>query len=813
MHLRYALRLLIKAPGFTLAAVATLALGIGANTAIFSLIKTVVLTPLPYAEPERLVMIWDVTRPDDNTWLSAPEVVHYRDQAQTLAQLGGYILGDANLTGGDVPERVRAGAVTGHLFETLGVPAMLGRTLEPADADPGAAETVVLGHGLWQRRFGGSPAILGQRIEVNGRPREVVGVMAAGFRLPVDYRATRPTELWFAATIDRANLGQWGNRSFLTVARLKPDVTPEAAKTELDVIGDRWIQAGYFTMPPGERLQRSAVPLQIFVNGNLERTLLILMAAVGLVLLIACANVVNLLLARADGRRREIAVRGALGASRRDIVRQLLTESLVLSSLGAIAGIVLARGALQVLHTLRPAGLPRVEDVAIDLMALAFTGAIALACGLTFGLLPALQIARQDLARVLSDGGRGAAPGRVRLAVRRGLVVAQLAFSVMLVVAAGLLLRSLIELQRIDLGFDDRNVLTAQVQLPATAYADGARIVEFYRQVTDRLAELPGVRAAGGVRILPLARSIGDWSITIEGRDLAPGENPNGDFQFATPGYLDTMGLTLVRGRWFTAADRENAPLVVVVNDTLAARYWPGADAIGRRFKMGGSDSTRPMMTIVGIVRTSRHNAVVEEPRAEMYLPHAQLPITTGVSSARTMALVMKTDGDPLALVPALRDVVRAVDPNIPLADVQPMTAVTATALAPPRFAAFLLGVFAALALAIAAVGTYATISLLVAVRANEIGIRLALGAERRSIVASVLREGLAYATGGIVAGLAGAALFTRALETLLYGVTAFDPITFAAVPAILAGVALLATWAPAYRAASVNPVKTLRHG
>ncbi len=813
MNLRYALRLLAKAPGFAIAAVATIALGIGANTAIFSLVKAVILTPLPYASPERLVMIWNLTTPSDRTWLSAPEIVHYREGSTSLAQVGGYIEGDANLTGDDNPERVPAASVTGELFETLGVPALLGRTLGPADSTPGAADVVVLGYGIWQRRFGASAAIIGERIQVNGRTREVVGIMPPDFHLPLDYGGTRPTQLWTAVIIDRADLGEFGNRSFLSVARLAPAATAESASSELSVIEERWIRAGFIQQQADQRLDRSAVALQAFVTGSVQRPLFILMGAVGLVLLIACANVVNLLLARADARRREVAVRGALGAGRSDIVRQLLTESLLLSTLGAAAGIVLAHGALQVLKTLRPAGLPRVEDVAIDPTALAFTAALAVACGVFFGLLPAIQITRQDLARVLNEGGRGGAPGRVRLTVRRGLVVLQLAFSVMLVVAAGLLLRSLIELQRIELGFDDRNVLTAQVQLPASDYAEGNRIVEFYRQVTERMSELPGVVAAGGVRLLPLARTIGDWSITIEGRDTAPNENPNGDFQFATPGYLDTMGLTLLRGRWFTAADRENAPLVVVVNDTMAARYWPNDDALGKRFRMGGPGGTRPMMTIAGIVKTSRHNAILEEPRAEMYLPHAQLPTTVGNSAARTMALALKTDRDPLALSGALRDVVRAVDPNIPLADIQTMEQVTAKALAAPRFAAFLLGVFAALALALAAVGTYATLSLLVAERANEIGIRMALGAERRTIIGAVVREGVSFAGGGIVVGLAGAWFAARVLETLLYGVSAVDPLTFATVPAILMGVTLLATWAPAYRAASVNPVTTLRVG
>jgi predicted permease len=813
MNLRYALRVLGKSPGFTAAAVATLALGIGANTAIFSLVKAVILTPLPYADSDRLVMLWNVTTPGEMTWLSAPEVVGYRDEAHSLAQLGAYIEGDATLTGGAGPERIRSGAVTGELFDTLGVQALVGRTLGPGDSAPGAAETVVLGHALWVRRYGGSPAVLGQRIQVSGRAREVVGVMPATFRLPLDYRASRPTELWTAALVDRANLGQWGNRSFVAIGRLRAGVAAPSATSELVLIGQRWVRAGLLHDQGDRRLERSAVPLQGFITGGVQRALFILMGAVGVVLLIACANVVNLLLARADTRRREVAVRGALGAGRADIVRQLLTESLLLSTLGAASGVLLAQGGLQILKTLRPAGLPRVEDVAIDQAALAFTGALALGCGLIFGVWPALQMARQDLARVLNESGRGTAPGRVRLTVRRSLVVVQLAFSVMLVVAAGLLLRSLVELHRIDLGFDDRNVLTAHVQLPPTEYADGSRIVEFYRQVTERLRELPGVVDAGGVRILPLARTIGDWSITLDGRTTGPGDNPNGDFQFATPGYLHTMGLTLVSGRWFTSTDRENAPLVVVVNDTMAARYWPGQDAIDQRFRMGGPGGTLPMMTIVGIIKTSRHNAVVEEPRAEMYLPHAQLPTTVGLSAARTMALVVKAERDPRALADALRDVVRGVDPNVAVADVRTMAQVTATALAAPRFAAFLLAVFAALALTLAAVGTYATISLLVAERSNEIGIRIALGAERQTILAAVLREGIVLAAGGIALGMAGAALLTRVVGTLLYGVTTFDPVAFATAPVVLLLVALLASLLPARRAAALDPINALRQG
>ena len=811
-NVRHAARILRKSPGFTLAAVATLALGIGANTAIFSVVKAVIFTPLPYDRPDQLVMIWNAARPGDVTNLSLQEVVSYRDDSTTFSAVGGYIETNANLTGGDDPERVRAAVVTGELFSTLGVTPLLGRALSASDSAPGTPEVVALGNSLWQRRFGGTPNIVGQTIIVNGRRREVVGVMPPAFQLPMDYLADRPTELWIPEVIDRARLGAWGDRSHVGVGRLRSTSSAALATSEMKVIGERWIQAGFVRDHGDGGLFRAAIPVQDLLTRGVRQALLVLLGAVGIVLLIACANVVNLLLAKADVRRREVAVRGALGAGRLAIVGQLFTEGVVLATLSGVVGLVLARGAMQVLHALRPAGLPRVTDASLDTTTLLFTAGLALITGGLFGALPALQLSRQSFVSVLNDGARGAAPGRVRLGVRRGLVVLQLAFSVVLVIGAGLLLRSLIELQRIDLGFNPERVLTAQIQLPASDYPDAAQVVEFYRRLTDRLADLPGVTAAGAVRILPLSRAIGDWSITIEGRPAAPNENPNGDFQWATPGYLDTMGLTMKRGRWLTNDDREDAPPVVVISETMAARYWPGQDALGKRFQMGGTGTTRPPMTIVGIVGTLHHDAVVEEARAEMYLPHAQLASSVG-NPARGMAIAIRATQDPTALASALRETVRALDRNLPVSDVQTMERITATALAGPRFAAFLLGIFALLALTLAAVGTYATISLLVSERSYEIGIRMALGAEPRTIVSAVFREGLGLAGAGIALGIVGALLLSRLLETLLYGVTSLDPLTFAVVPAMLTAVALLASVMPARRAASLDPVTTLRQG
>ena len=812
-NLRHAARLLLKAPGFAIAAVVTLALGIGANTAIFSLIKTVMLQPLPYDHSEQLVMMWNAANRGEATWLSDRELLSYREDGRSFSALAAYIETDANVTGGQDPERVRAAAVTANVFATLGVSPLLGRGFAVGEDSPGAQPTVILGHALWQRRFGGAPDIVGRTLQISGRPRMVIGVMPDSVRLPVDYRAARPTELWFPLVIDPANLGQWGSRSNFVFGRLASGVEPAAATSELEVIARRWISAGFVKDHGDGTLFRTAIPVQEFVTGDVRRPLLILLGAVGVVLLVACANVVNLLLARADARRREVAVRTALGASRGDLVRQLLTESLLLSSIGGLAGLALARGAIQVLATLRPAGLPRVEEVAIDPVALAFTAGLTIATGLLFGLIPAVQLSRQGVTAVLNESGRGGAQGKVRHVVRRGLVVAQLAFSVILVVGAGLLLRTLVALNQIDLGFNPNRVLTAQLQLTTTDYPSDADVIGFYRQVTERLESVPGVTSAGAVRMLPLSRTIGDWSITIEGRPLAsPSENPNADYQSATPGYFKTMGTTLLKGRLLTTADREESPAVVVINDTMAERYWPGQDAIGKRFQMGGIGTTRPPMTIVGTVRTSRHNAVVEEPRAEMYLPHAQLPQSVG-GPGRGLAIVVKTEQDPLTAITPLREIVRSIDPNLPLADVRSMEDITARALAAPRFAAWLLGLFAALALTLAAIGTYATISLLVAERAQEIGIRIALGAERSTILRWVMGEGLTLAAAGIAIGVIGAMLVSRALETLLYGVQPLDLVTFTMVPIVLVVVAALASLTPARRAASMDPATALRQG
>jgi predicted permease len=807
--LRHGFARLVRDRGFAAVTILTLALGIGANTAVFSLVKSTLFAPLPYGDADRLMAIWGPDRAE-TTHLSLREVVTYGLEAQSFSGVAGYQEYDASFTGGQEPELVRAGSATPNLFEVTRTPAMIGRTFTAADTAGGTSDVIVINHGLWQRRFGGDPSVIGRSVQVNGRARTIVGVMPPSFKLPNDYASLRPTEAWVPEVINPANLGAWGSRSYSGLARLKENVSAAQASTELPLIGERWIKAGYILpMPDGSigRMARQAIPAREFITGGMRDMLLILFGAVGFVLLIACANVANLQLARADTRRREVAMRTALGAGRGHIIRQLLTESVMLAAAGAAAGVAAAWAGLRIVIALRPANLPRIDETALDGTVLAFTALLAIVTGVLFGLLPALQLSKPDVTGMLKDGGRGTA-GHSRQLARRALVVLQLASSVVLALAAGLLIRSLVELNRIDLGFEPANVLTAQLQVPSTSYPQAADVVRFHRQVTERVAQIPGVRAAGSARVLPLARDIGDWSIKIEGRPFVPEENPNGDYQAVTPGYFQAMQLKLIRGRFLTAADREGAMPVAVVNETMATRYWPGEDAIGRKFHMGTDD--KPWLTIVGIVGDVHHNDVVESGRAEMYVAHAQLPEHIG-GAPRGMTLVVKTDGNPLAFAGSVRDAVRAVDRNLPVSDIQTMDDVAASALAQPRFVTFLLGIFAAAALTLAAIGIYGTISLLVSERTQEMGIRLALGADRSTILKLVLGQGLALIAIGLAAGLAGAMVLTRTLTGLIYGIAALDPATFVLVPLLLCAIALLACFIPARRAAAVDPISTLR--
>jgi putative ABC transport system permease protein len=805
--LRYAARRLWREKTLSSVAIVTLALGIGANTAMFSLVSAILLRPLPYAEPDRLVMIWKPDEPGTTTWLAVPEAESYRHDVPSYSSMGYYTDGSVNLTGGMEPERVNAAAVTVGVFQTLGVEPLLGRAIDSTDDVPGS-DAVMLAYGLWQRRFGGDDRIIGRPIKVNGEDRIVIGVMPPEFRLPLDFREETPTQLWYPLGVTPNQRANWGDHSYIGFARLQRGAEPARATSEMDLALDSWIAAGNRPERDRTAMRREALPMQEFLTGGIRSALLVLSGAVGLVLLIACVNVANLLLARADARRREVAVRAALGAGRGRVLRQLLTESTVLALAGSVAGLGLTLASIRLLVALRPAGLPRLDQVALDLPTLGFTAVLALLTGILFGLVPALNLSRPDLAGVLKEGGPTGTAGPARHRFRRGLVVAEMALSVILMVGAGLLIRSLIALHRVDLGFNERNVLTLRVTLPGSSYPEAADVVSFFERATERIRLLPRVRSVGATRILPLSGTIGDWSITLKDRPAEPGENPNGDWQVVTDGYFETMGMTLVKGRFLTSADRAGNPLVVVINETMALAYWPDREPLGQQFHLGTRD--QPWMTIVGVVRTSRHNAVVEGDRQEMFVPHAQFPAQTG-NAPRGMTLVVRTEGDPRDLMGPARGVIRVLDPGLPVSDIRTMEQVTSDALSAPRFTALLLGTFAAAALLLAAIGVYGTLSLLVAQRSHEIGIRMALGAARGSILRMILGQGMALAGAGVAAGLAGAFLLTRLLERLVYGVGAIDPVTFAIVPLVLAGTALLACAWPARRAAGVDPAAMLR--
>ncbi len=805
--LRYALRGVRRQPGFALVAALVLGLGIGANTAIFSLVRAVILEPLPYHEAGRLVMFWERGLESEVTWLSERELLEYREATSSFAEIAAYDLTSVTLTdgvGGIDPERLEAGEVSGNAFATLGVAALHGRVITVEDDVPGQDGVVVLGHALWQRRFGGRPEILGDEIRVDGRPRRVIGIMPPDFRLPLDYRQERATEVWVPLAIDAMGSLPWGDRGTFIFARLENGVTHRRATADLEAAMRRWTRAGHLEEPV---LGRAAVPFDELLFGSVRPILLILWGSVGLILLIACANVANLLLARSDARSREVAVRTALGAGRLRIGRQLLVESGLLVVLGTLAGVALAYAGLRGLLAITPENVIRHRGASLDLPVLAYTAGIAAVATLLAGLAPALRLSRADPRPLVVTGGRGDATP-VRRGFRRTLVGMQAALAVVLVIGAALLGRSFAALRAIDPGFDSRGVLTARLTLPSADYPEVEEVVAFYRRLVARAAQLPGVRSAGATRILPLARTIGDWSITIEGRPARPRENPNADWQVVTPGYFETLGIELSTGRPLMSDDHERSQPVAVVNETMARRYWPGQDALGKRFHLGTLD--QPWITIVGIAPVVRHNAVVEEPRAEMYLPHSQFALQAG-GTPRGMTLVLETAGPPLASIPSLRELVATMDPNLPLSEVRTLEEVTASALAEPRFSTLLLGIFAALALLLAAVGLYGVLAFFVARRTREIGIRMALGADRASVLRFVLTEGLVVAGVGVLVGVAGSLAVTRLLSEQLYGVTPLDPATFTVVPLVLLGVAALASYLPARRAAAVSPLVALR--
>ncbi len=799
-------RSLLRSPGLATAGLLTLALGIGAATALFSVVNAVLVRPLPYDRPETRVMIWSRWTGFDKTWVSVAEVQDYR-RLPAFRQVAAWATDQANLTGDGDPVRVGVATVTANTFTTLGAEPILGRVFRREEEPPGADNVVVVSHRLWQGRYGGDPSLVGRTILIDGVGRQVVGVMPPGFRLPTDYGedAAEPTELWVPLFLDPEE--ERGSHGLFAAAELAPGVTAEQASAQLEALAENLTREGLY--PEAMRFVPFALPLREEIQGAVRPALLLLSGAVVFLLLIACANVAHLLLARAEVRRREIAVRSSLGADRTRLLVQLLAESLVLALPSGVLGLVLAALGVQAFFGSGLAGIPRADEAGIDARVLFFAMAVALGTTVVFGLAPARLFLSVDPADALRDGGRGATAGRGRRRLRSVLVVAEVALSVVLLVGAALLLQSLWALQRVELGFRPDHVLTARLSLPETGYAEPEKVVAFYRQVLERVRALPGVRAAGLLRLLPLGAPIGDWGLDVDGFVESPGLNAKGDWQVASDGAVEALGERLVRGRAFTAADTADSEPVALVNETMARTYWPGRDALGGRIRQG-SNVERPWATVVGIVADVRHNGVTVPIKEKFYRPHSQFHRSTGFAP-RTMSLVLRTEGDPARLAGALKAAVREIDPNVPVAAVRPMTEVVRTALATPRLAGAVLAVFAVVALVLSAVGLFGVLTYLVSQRRAEIGVRLALGADPGRILRHVLGSGLRLSLLGALLGSLGALALVRLLGGLLHGVRPYDPATFAAVPALLLVVSVLASLVPAWRATRVDPSTTLR--
>jgi putative ABC transport system permease protein len=806
--LRFGARGLRRNPAFAAIAVITLALGIGANAAIFSVVNAVLLRPLPWSDPDSAVMIWSRWVSFDKTWVAEGEVVDYRKRSRTLAEVAAWGEGQVNLTGDGDPERVAAASVTSNLFSTLGVQPLLGRTFTAAEDVPNGPSVVVLGFGLWNRRYAADPSLIGRSILIDGQPSQVLGVMPPDFVLPTDFRNPEPTQLWVPLRLDPASMDH-GSHGLYAAGRLVPGATVRQAAEELHGIARAMTAEGLY--PEQMQFDTVVVSLTDEVVGSVRRAVWLLFGAVGFLLLIACANVANLLLARAEGRQREIAVRSALGAGSARVVRQLLTESLVLSAVSGLSGLALAFAGIRFLAWWNPASIPRVSGVSLDGRVLIFTAVAALLTSVLFSLVPALRTLRTDLTDSLKDGGQNASAGSARQRFRNGLVVVEMALAVVLLVGAGLTLRSLWALQRVPLGFDPSGVLTMRLALPAASYGEPERVVGFYEQLVDRVRQLPGVRAAGAARSLPLGSTIGDFGLRVEGYQPPPGTNAKGDWQIVTDGYLEAMGERLVRGRGFTSADQTDSMLVGLINEEMARRYWPDGDPIGGRFKIGSGSATRPWVTVVGIVADVRHNGITGAVKEKFYVPHTQWHRSVG-NPIRGMTLIVKTASDPASVAGPVREVVRALDQNLPVADVRTMTSVVGATLSTPRFTGILLGTFAALALLLSAIGIYGVLSYLVSRRTREIGIRVAIGADRADVLRMILRSGLLLALSGIVLGMGLAASASGLMQGLLYEVRTGDPLTFVVVGATLSLVATLASLVPAWRATRVDPVIALKN-
>jgi putative ABC transport system permease protein len=804
-------RALIRTPGFTLAAVLTLALGTGAVSAVFTVVNAVLLKPLPYQQPERRVMIWSRWVGFDKTWLSAAEWQDYRRQVRSFEDVALWSTGNVNLTGDGEPVQVAGGALTANAFHVLGASPIIGRAFTEAEDRPGHENVVVLGHGLWQRRYGGDPTIVGRTILVNGTARTVLGIMPAGFKLPTDYGedAAEPTELWGPLALDPKTIGQnRGNHGFFGAALLRSGETAASASAQLATLTANWTRDGLYPEPM--KFTAFAIGLDEEIVGAVRPAVLLLAGAVAFLLLIACANVASLILARAESRQRELALRCALGAGQWRLVAQLFVEGLVLASVSGVIGLAIGVFGVRLLVAIDPTLVPRADTIGVDVRVLAFTAATTLLTTFLFSIAPALRALKLDLAEAMKEGTHQATVGAGRQRLRGALVVIEVALAVVLAIGAVLMVQSLWALRRIDLGFQPARVLTVQLTLPQRSFAEPPQVVSFYEQLVDRVRALPGVTRAGAVRALPLGSTIGDFGLDVDGYAETPGQNAKGDWQIVTDGAAEALGERLVRGRLIQPTDTTDALPVAVINETMAKTYWAGREALGGRIRIG-SNMSRPWITVVGIVGDVKHNGVEGQVKEKFYVPHRQWHKSATGFAIRTMTLVIKTTGDPLSVAGAVRAAVRDLDRTVPIANVRTLDEVVGTAIATPRFTGWLLALFATLALVLSAIGLYGVLSYLVSQRLQEIGIRMALGAARSDVLRLVMGRGLALALIGVGVGVAAAFGLTRFMQGQLREVGPADPATFVLVPLVLTLVALAASYLPARRATRVDPLSALR--
>jgi len=805
--LRYSLRRLAKSPAFTGIVVLTLALGIGANTAIFSAVNAVLLRPLPYRESHRLVTIEHVYPSLDlEAPVSVPGFLDYKRKSRSFESMAVQAGWQANLTGIDEPVRMQGQRVTGEFFATLQVPALLGRTLQPGEDSLGRERVAVLSYDAWRRIFGGASDIVGRSLSLNGESYQVVGVMPSGFR---DF-FNRNAEIWTPLVFQPEQLTDENRTTeFLNlIARMRPGVPLEQAGGEMRTIAEQLKRDYPDNYAPDWSLM--VTPLSVQATGNVRPALLVLLGAVGFVLLIACANVANLLLARAATRSKEIAVRTALGATRERLLRQLLTESVLLSLAGGAIGLLLAYGGVRALVAADVRNIPRVDEVAIDGTVMLFTLLVSLVAGVLFGLAPAVHTATPDLHEALKEGGRGTTADRGSHALRRSLVVTEVALALTLLTGAGLLLKSFARLQQVDPGFDPANLLTFNLALPQTRYPSDTAQIAFFDQVFPAIARIPGVVSVGGTSVMPFGGSWSTGSFDIEGYE--PPENqpgPWGDIRIVSPGFFETLRIPLLRGRYLTDEDREGSRQVAVIDQEFVRRYWPSENPLGKRFTFGPpegvTDTTQnEWIEVVGVVGHAAHEGLDADPRIQLYLSYRQAGLPF-------MAVAVRTRGNPERFVNLVRDAVRSVDPDQPIANPARMEELLSRSVGQRRLSMMLLSLFSGIALALASVGIYGVMSYSVTQRSRELGVRIALGADRSDVLRLVLRQGMGLAVLGIGIGIAAALALTRLIESQLFGVTATDPATFASVALVLAATALLANLIPAIRATRLDPAVVLR--